>query len=112
MAMGKEQISLLIGDGWTALRGGNTDAALDAFRRVLNDDAENIDAHYGLGLAQRSKGDKTSAKTAFETALRVCERELAQLRNGTNVNDLTTTRDDRYMMLIRMLGQRITEVSA
>jgi len=60
-------------------------------------------------LAFRAAGDNASAKSSFETALRITERELAAIRKGER-NDLSTTRDDRYMMLIRMLGQRIAEV--
>ena len=110
MAMTQEDLSKMIGDGWESLRKGNPKGAQDVFRKVLNDDNENIDAHYGLGLAFRAAGDKASAKTSFETSLRICERELAAIRKGDRANDLTTTRDDRYMMLIRMLGQRIAEV--
>jgi Tfp pilus assembly protein PilF len=110
MAMTKEELSVMVGDGWEAVRKGDARAALDVFRRVLNDDNENVDAHYGLGLAQRASGDNVSAKTSFETAKRIAERELALIRKGGSSNDLSTTRDDRYMMLIRMLEQRISEV--
>lgn len=110
MAMTKEELSKMVGDGWEAMRKGDPRGALDVFRRVLNDDNENIDAHYGLGLAQRANGDKGNAKTSFETAKRIAERELAAIRKGSTENDLSTTRDDRYMMLIRMLEQRISEV--
>ncbi len=110
MAMTKEDLSKMIGDAWEAMRNGNPKGAQETFRRVLNDDNENIDAHYGLGLALRAAGDKVSAKSSFETSLRICERELAAIRKGERANDLMTTRDDRYMMLIRMLGQRIAEV--
>lgn len=110
MAMNKEELSKMVGDGWEAIRNGNPKGALDVFRRVLNDDNEHIDAHYGLGLAQRASGDKAAAKTSFETAKRIAERELAAIRKGGTSNDLSTTRDDRYMILIRMLEQRISEV--
>ncbi|MCU0476824.1 MAG: hypothetical protein MUC99_12075 [Anaerolineae bacterium] len=112
MAMSKEELSVLLGDGWDALRNKKSSAALDVFRRVLNEDKENIDAHYGIGLAQRLNGDKPAARTAFETALRITEAALDELRKGSTSNDLSTSRDDRYMMLIRMLGQRVAEVSA
>lgn len=109
MAKTKEELSKMVGDGWEALRHGDPKNALNVFRGVLNDDNEHIDAHYGLGLAQRASGDSAGAKTSFETAKRIAERELAAIRKGDISNDLTTTRDDRYMMLIRMLEQRISE---
>jgi len=110
MAMTKEELSKMIGNGWESFRKGDPKSALETFRKVLNDDNDNVDAHYGVGLALRASNDKTNAKSSFETALRIAERELAAIRKGERANDLTTTRDDRYMMLIRMLGQRIAEV--
>lgn len=110
MAMSKDELSVLVGDGWEALRSKDAARAQDAFRRVLNEDKEHIDALYGLGLAQRESGDKAAARTSFTTAKTIAERELAALRGGSMSNNLTTTRDDRYMILIRMLEQRLNEL--
>jgi Flp pilus assembly protein TadD len=112
MAMSKDELSKLVGDGWDALRSKNTASALEAFRRALSEDKDHIDAHYGLGLAQRESGDKAAARAAFGTAKAIAERELAALRGGSTSNNLTTTRDDRYMILIRMLEQRLNELGA
>jgi tetratricopeptide (TPR) repeat protein len=110
MAMSKEEISQKIGDGWALQSKGDSQGAAQAFQTILSEDVDQVDAYYGLGLSLRAAGDKAAAKAAFEKALVISERELAGLRSNRGKNDLGTSRDDRYMMLIRMLEQRISEV--
>lgn len=110
MAMSKEEISQKIGDGWALQSKGDAQGAVQAFQNIIGQDVDQVDAYYGLGLSLRIAGDKVAAKAAFEKALLISERELAALRGSRGKNELGTSRDDRFMMLIRMLEQRISEV--
>ncbi|MBK9121987.1 MAG: tetratricopeptide repeat protein [Chloroflexi bacterium] len=98
-----------IGDGWAQASRGEYSAAISTFNDIIRSDNTNIDGYYGLGMAQRASGDKAGAKASFEKAKTLSEQMLAEIRHGATSNDLTTTRDDRYMMLIRMLQQRLAE---
>lgn len=98
-----------IGDGWALVAKGDYSGAINTFNDVIRSDAHNIDGYYGLGVAQRASGDKAGAKASFEKAKALSEQMLAELRHGKSSNDLMTSRDDRYMMLIRMLQQRLAE---
>ncbi|MBK8134929.1 MAG: tetratricopeptide repeat protein [Chloroflexi bacterium] len=108
--MALDEISGKIGDAWAMHRKGDHVNAARAFEDVLRTEAENVDAHYGLGLAKRAAGDKSAAKASFEKAKSLAERNLAELRTNNPSNDLKTNKDDRYMMLTRMLQQRLAEL--
>jgi tetratricopeptide (TPR) repeat protein len=108
--MAVDEFAKLIGDAWDMHRKGDNASAERAFESALQKDANSVDAHYGLGLAKRAAGDRAAAKASFEKAKSLAEQFLAEIRSGSALNDLTTTKDDRYMMLIRMLQQRLTEV--
>jgi tetratricopeptide (TPR) repeat protein len=99
-----------IGEGWGLHRAGQNDEAIRVFDEVLRTDRNNIDAHYGLGLAQRARHMNAQALESFKTALELSERRLEEIRGASQENDLSTTGDDRYMMLIRMIKQRIEEL--
>lgn len=98
-----------IGDGWAQASRGDYSGAISTFNDIIRSDDANIDGYYGLGMAQRASGDRTGAKASFEKAKTLSEQMLAELRQGATSNDLSTSRDDRYMMLIRMLQQRLDE---
>lgn len=98
-----------IGDGYAQHAKGDYAGAIRTFSDVVRADGQNVDGYYGLGMSQRASGDNAAAKASFEKAMSLSEQILAELRQGTTSNDLTTTRDDRYMMLIRMLQQRLAE---
>jgi tetratricopeptide (TPR) repeat protein len=102
----------LIGKAWGAHRAGNNTEAIRDFEQVLKADKENVDAYYGLGLAQRAQGQYAAAKTAFEKALQFAQQKKVALQGVKQENNLETQEDDRYMMLIRMLNQRLEELSA
>jgi len=108
--MAVDEISKMIGDAWELHRKGDQAAAQRLFEDVLQRDAESVDAHYGLGLVKRASGDKTGAHTAFESSRNLATSALEALRAGRGSNDLSTTKDDRYMMLLRMIDQRLAEV--
>ena len=108
--MAIDELSKMIGDAWELHRKGDQAAAQRLFEDVLQRDPESVDAHYGLGLAKRASGDKAGARTAFERSLSLAKSTLDGLRAGRDANDLSTTKDDRYMMLLRMIEQRLAEV--
>lgn len=108
--MAVDEISKMIGDAWELHRKGDHAAARQLFEDVLHRDAESVDAHYGLGLVKRASGDKPGARTSFERSQTLAQSMLDSLRAGRDSNDLSTTKDDRYMMLLRMIEQRIAEV--
>lgn len=102
----------MIGRGWAAHREGRNGDAIADFDKVLRIDATNVDAHYGLGLAYRANGSIEQARVSFEKALEYCRKKLSEMRGDRNDNNLKTNEDDRYMMLIRMISQRLDEIKA
>lgn len=109
--MALDEISGKIGSAWELHRKGDNAGAISAFQAVLRSDDTNVDAYYGLGLAQRANGDRAAAHESFARAKSLADQKLAELRAGSNANDLSTTKDDRYMMLGRMLQQRLDETA-
>ena len=91
--------------------------AIDAFDEVIASSPESVDAHYGMGLALKASGELKAAGDSFQRALSVTEQALSavqvtsQAEGQHGANDLETNFDDRYMMLTRMLQQRIADVS-
>jgi tetratricopeptide (TPR) repeat protein len=55
--------------GWLYFSRQNFDLAIQDFRHILSVDANDIDAWYGLGLAQKSAKDTPKALEAFEKVL-------------------------------------------
>lgn len=105
-----------IGQAWNLHRNQEYRAALDIFTEILRKTPNNIDALYGQGLALVGSGDKAAASESFTKALDLAKASL-QAVDVTSVvdghhggNDLDTYEDDRYLMLVRMLGQRLEEI--
>ncbi len=90
-----------LGRAWALHRQGQNDSAIHEFSGLLQTSANNIDALYGLALAQRSSGQTEAAQTTFE-------RCLAQ------INEALTTHpnEDRYEMLEKMTRQRLDELKS
>lgn len=65
--------------GEAQLNAGHPEQAAESFERVLQADAENVAAYYGLGLARQSTDQRAAAITAFERALEI-QPNLADLR--------------------------------
>lgn len=100
-----------IGDAWALHREGSNSEAIRAFQDALKTASDDVDAQYGLGLAQRANKQYEEALKSFQTALDLAKQKLEQLRKESGQeNQLSTSNDDRYLMLIRMIGQRIEEV--
>ncbi len=110
-----------ISQAWNYYRQGQPDTAIAEFERILNADRDNVDALYGIGLAQRAAGQYEAAVKSFETALHLVttisneqtatRREVYGDKLATQ-NDPSKPEDDRYMMLMRMLTQRLAESKA
>lgn len=102
-----------VGEAWGQLREGKVNEAINAYARILQTVPNHVDAHYGMGLAQRAAGREADAVESFQRALEVSKEMLAALRSQSgaeNQNNLQMSEDDRYMMLIRMIGQRLAEL--
>jgi tetratricopeptide (TPR) repeat protein len=100
--MANENVAVQIGQAWRSHREGNNEAAVDQFGRILRTVPDSIDANYGLGLANRALGNHAAATEAFQRALDMTDRA-----------DSTSQEDrDRFMMLSRMIKQRLEEIKA
>ncbi|MFN8529963.1 MAG: tetratricopeptide repeat protein [Anaerolineae bacterium] len=98
MAANKDYAAQL-GRAWAYHRQGNNDGAIQEFTAVLNSDGSNLDALYGLGLAQRASGKSSLAVETFGK-LRGLVATSLQENPGT----------DRFEMLERMVNQRLAEL--
>ena len=107
-----------VSNAWRAHRDGNNKEAIRQFDEVIRVSPENVDAHYGMGLALKADGDASQAADAFRAALGYADAALTAVRTASSVeghhggNDLDTNDDDRYMMLSRMIRQRLDDVGA
>lgn len=107
-----------IGEAWRMHRSGNNRGAIEIFKDVLKLTPNNVDALYGLGLSQRAEKDVDGAMKSFQSALELAKKALQAVDVTSDVdghhgrNDLGTYEDDRFMMLQRMLSQRIEELQA
>lgn len=107
-----------VGQAWRLHREGDNDGAIRAFDSIISTNPENVDALYGLGLAHKAAGDFSAAADAFSRALEKTESALSAVRTTSQTegnpgeNDLETNFDDRYMMLTRMLSQRLEDLGS
>lgn len=106
-----------IGEAWRLHRSGDNRAAIKIFDEILGKTPRDIDALYGLGLARRAEGDQDGARDAFSKALDIAENTLRAVDDTSaaeghhGANNLETSADDRYLMLNRMIQQRLDELS-
>jgi hypothetical protein len=98
--MANEGTSAQIGQAWRSHREGSSDIAIEQFGRILRGTPDSIDANYGLGLANKAAGNKTAAVEAFQRALDLADK----------VEPTSQEERDRYMMLSRMISQRLEEI--
>ncbi len=117
--MSQSNVGQDIGNAWAAHRSGDQQSAIDGFERTLSRQPDSVDAHYGKGLALRKLGRNDDAIQSFQTALELAQAALIAVRkvsdtsgNLNTSNELGSTDDDRYMMLIRMLKQRLEELGS
>ena len=100
-----------VGKAWRMHREGNNSGAIGMFQEAIASDPENIDARYGLGLAQKASGDIGAAKDAFSSALEQLQHSsAAEAAALAQEHHSETNLGDRYIMLTRMLNQRLDEL--
>jgi Flp pilus assembly protein TadD len=102
-----------IHEAWQQHRMNNNSAAIEIFQDILKSQPKDLDALYGLGLAQRSNGDMSKAIVSFEKALGLAQDGLDAIDNTSILeggNNLATDQDDRFLMLITMTKQRLAEL--
>lgn len=98
----------MIGQAWRKHREGRNNEAIQEFKEILQKTPDNVDAHYGLGLAQRAEGNTEDAGVSFKKAFDLTQNALKAVRTTASTegvhgaNDLESYADDRYMMLDRM----------
>jgi tetratricopeptide (TPR) repeat protein len=107
-------VASLIAEAWALLRQNRIEDAAAIFEQILQKDAKDVDAYYGQGLALRASDKKDAAIESFQKALEVSRKLLAEIRSHYGSDEtrssLETTDDDRYMMLDRMISQRLAEL--
>ena len=102
----------LMGQAWNYQREGKFDNALNSFEKAVKASPQDIDAVYGLGLAQKSTGRKTEAIKSFNQALELIEAHQKTLVHEENADHeyIRTPEEDRFVMLARMVNQRLAEL--
>jgi tetratricopeptide (TPR) repeat protein len=127
--MNVQTLEQKIGDAWQAHRSGDQAEAVKIFEQTLDNleqitDRDSkasrvrleIDARYGLGLALRASGSPDAAIRNFQTAYQLCQERYHKLASHPDSqahgNNLGAMEDDRYLMLMVMIGQRLRELGA
>ncbi len=90
-----------LGKAWAKHRNNHNDEAIEIFKSILLQAPQETNALYGLGLAQRSKGDLQAAIDSFQSCLA-----------GVNAGLVAHPGEDHYEMLLRMVEQRLSETRA
>lgn len=104
----------LVSQAWNQLRTGRADAAVTEFQKIVQQYPKDIDANYGLGLAQRATHHDEAAYQTFQKTLELVEESKNTYESERVPNPETdaikTPEDDRFMMLKRMVSQRLSEL--
>ncbi len=112
--MSQNSLSDAISHAWNHQREGHPDAAIGEFQKILQQNPRDIDANYGLGIAQKALGQTDAAIKTFKNTLElIAESKKAydSTRNQSGELDtIKTPEDDRFMMLNRMVQQRLSEL--
>lgn len=99
--MAQDEHKDAVARAWQLHRDGRQNDAINGYEAVLRAAPDNIDAEYGLGLAQRSANMKEAALESFTRANKLIAREL---ENNPTIS--------RFQMLQRMTQQRISELTS
>jgi tetratricopeptide (TPR) repeat protein len=108
--MSDTSLAQQIGRAWRFAREGKPDTAITEFERILQKNADDIDANYGLGMALAAAGRKADAVRHFQKAQAQTSVEIS--KQPKREGNLPTPADDRLMMLTRMIGQRLAELGS
>lgn len=105
-----------VSSAWRLQREHQATSAVTEYEKILKQDANNIDALFGFGLALRDSGKKEAAVETFEKVLELVDSAALARRPASTgdeeVRVANTPEDDRYMMLSRMIKQRLSELKA
>jgi tetratricopeptide (TPR) repeat protein len=91
-----DDIKKQIEDAWKDNTDDQHDSAIEKFRQILEQDPENPDAIYGLGLAQVGAEQYSEAKATFDHFL-----DVADKLDPEDVN-----KQVRFNMLMSMVKQQ------
>lgn len=110
----QSNVSELVSRAWDLLREGKASAAVIEFQKIVQQHPKDIDAAYGLGLAQKVAGQVEDAVRAFTNAQELINDnkqiyESSRVQNPEQDN-IKTPEDDRFQMLNRMVKQRLDEL--
>ena len=100
--MSENPIDHEIGEAWKAHRQGFHDTAIQQFREILDKEPENLDALYGLGLAEKAAGNDGEAREVF-------------LHLQAQIEDISSEEESsghpgKYFMLANMVKQQIRQL--
>jgi tetratricopeptide (TPR) repeat protein len=120
--MNLNEIAAKIGDAWKAHVERDNKTAERNFQQLVTElekmgSAEEtlhhlVDAYYGLGLARRGIGDRAGAIEAFNKSLTLSDKTLLLVQGDNAQNNLQSEEDDRFMMLSKMVKQRLAEMGS
>ena len=91
-----------IGEAWKAHRNGFQDTAIEQFREVLEQDSENVDAMYGLGLAKKANGNILEARQTFDRLYDILEKYVQK--------ESAEGKMERYYMLRNMVERLMKQM--
>ncbi len=107
----QNNVSNLITQAWNHQREGRAAAAVTEFEKIVQQHPQDVDANYGLGLAQKAAGQTAAAINTFKQTLVIISesQKKEDAQRNTDEDYVKTPEDDRLMMLQRMVSQRLIE---
>lgn len=110
----QNNVSELVSRAWNLQREGQSSTAVTEFQKIFQQHPKDIDAAYGLGLAQKASGHVEDAIRTFQIALELIEDNKrtyeASRSRSPEQDNIKTPEDDRFQMLSRMVKQRLAEL--
>jgi tetratricopeptide (TPR) repeat protein len=100
--MSENPIDHEIGEAWKAHRQGFQDTAIQQFREILDKDPNNLDALYGLGLAEKAAGNDDEAKEIF--------LHLQTQIEDVSAEEASSGHPGKFFMLANMVKQQISQL--
>ncbi len=97
--MAQKDVAAQIGNAWALHRQGKHENAISEFSLAMKNAPDNLDAVYGLGLAQRSAKMREAALRTFEQCQQLVKKALE-----------ADPSSDRLEILDRMCQQRLAEL--
>lgn len=104
-----------VGAAWANARVDRYNDAVRDFENIVKSNPNDVDALYGLGLALRKVGRKDEAISMFEKAHKLAQELITSEAEGQEPVAMSEDKlhvqgqNTRFLMLSRMLQQRIAE---